>query len=306
MKTLQEIFELEQFDHLEWVSKQVVEGFITGMHRSPYHGFSVEFAEHRSYNAGESSKHIDWKLYARTDKLFVKRFEEETNLRCMLMLDVSSSMLFPFQDKNKNSKLAYAVYSAAALIYLLRKQRDAVGLTLFSDTIELKTQVKLSESHAKMLYAELNQCLNRNKEHFHKTTDISLALHQVAESAHKRSLILLFTDMFSNDLQKLFEAIEHLRYNKHEVILFHISDQKQEKELAYENRPLKFVDMETGNSMKLNPSEMRKQYKQSYADFLAEVRLKCLQYKIDLVEADSNGDFREVLLPFLAKRSAMP
>ncbi len=305
MKSLQEIFSFEQFDHLEWVAGQVVEGFITGMHRSPYHGFSVEFAEHRLYNQGESTKHIDWKLYARTDKLFVKRYEEETNLRCMVVIDTSSSMLFPFNEKNKINKLSYSVYSAAALIYLLRKQRDAVGLTLFSDEIELKTQVRLSETHAKMLYAELNKCLNKDKTDFNKTTNTVNVLHQIADSIHKRSLVVVFTDMFSNDIDQIFAAIEHLRYNKHEVILFHVTDKKQEEQLSYQNRPTKFVDMETGVSQKLNPNDIRKDYKENYQNFLTELRLKCGQYQVDLAEADVNGDFRDVLIPFLVKRKGL-
>lgn len=305
MINLQEIFSFEQFDNLEWVSKQVVEGFITGMHRSPYHGFSVEFAEHRLYNKGESTKHIDWKLYARTDKLFVKRYEEETNLRCMVVIDKSSSMLFPYSDTNKISKLSFSVYSAAALIYLMRKQRDAVGLTLFSDSIELQTQVKLSETHAKMLYAELNKCLNTNKADLNKTTNAADTLHQIAESVHKRSLIILFADMFSTNIDNLFSSIEHLRYNKHEVILFHVTDKKQEEELAYQNRPLKFVDLETGTSQKLNPNDIRKAYKETYQKFLSELKLKCGQYKVDFAEADINNDFREVLIPFLVKRTAL-
>lgn len=305
MKSLQEIFSFEQFDNLEWVSRQVVEGFITGMHRSPYHGFSVEFAEHRLYNKGESTKHIDWKLYARTDKLFVKRYEEETNLRCMVVIDKSSSMLFPYNEGNKINKLSYSVYSAAALIYLMRKQRDAVGLTLFSDSIELQTQVKLSETHAKMLYAELNKCLNTNKSDFNKTTNAADTLHQIAESVHKRSLIILFTDMFSTDIEKLFSSIEHLRYNKHEVVLFHVTDKKQEEELAYQNRPIKFVDLESGASQKLNPNDIRKSYKENYQQFLSQLKLKCGQYKVDLAEADINEDFREVLIPFLVKRTSL-
>lgn len=305
MKSLQEIFSFEQFDNLEWVSRQVVEGFITGMHRSPYHGFSVEFAEHRLYNKGESTKHIDWKLYARTDKLFVKRYEEETNLRCMVVIDKSSSMLFPYNEANKINKLSFSVYSAAALIYLMRKQRDAVGLTLFSDGIELQTQVKLSETHAKMLYAELNKCLNTDKLDLNKTTNAADTLHQIAESVHKRSLIILFADMFSTNIENLFSSIEHLRYNKHEVVLFHVTDRKQEEEFAYQNRPIKFIDLETGVSQKLNPNDIRKDYKESYQRFLSELKLKCGQYNVDFAEADINEDFREVLIPFLVKRTTL-
>lgn len=305
MHTLQEIFSFEQFDHLEWVSGQVVEGFITGMHRSPYHGFSVEFAEHRLYNKGESTKHIDWKLFARTDKLFVKRYEEETNLRCMIAIDTSSSMLFPYNDKNRINKLSYSIYAAAVLIYLLRKQRDAVGLTLYSDKIEKKTPVKLSEAHAKMLYAELNLLLNAGKENLNKTTNTVDVLHQIAEEAHKRSLVVIFSDMFSNDLNQLFSAIEHLRYNKHEVILFHVTDKQFEEQLQYTNRPIKFVDLETGATQKLNPVDIRKNYTRQYHEFMHQLRIKCNQYQVDFAEADINHDFRDVLIPFLVKRKAL-
>ena len=159
METLQEIIEFDRFDNLEWCARQIVEGFITGLHKSPYHGFSVEFAEHRLYNQGESTRHIDWKLFARTDKLFTKQFEEETNMRCNILIDTSSSMLFPTGKGKQINKLTFSIYSAAALIHLLRRQRDAVGITLFSDQIELQTESRLSESHAKMLYAELEKCL---------------------------------------------------------------------------------------------------------------------------------------------------
>lgn len=306
MNTLQEIFNFEQFDNLEWVSKQVVEGFITGQHRSPYHGFSVEFAEHRLYNSGESTKHIDWKLYARTDKLFVKKYEEETNLRCMAVVDTSSSMLFPFGDKNKVNKLSFSVYSTAALIHLLRRQRDAVGLTLFSDKIDFQSQVKLSESHSKLLYSELNRCLNNSKKDFNKTTNIAETLHLVAESIHKRSLVVVFSDLFSANLDELFSAFEHLRYNKHEVIVFHVTDKNLEQNLAYSNKPIKFVDMETGEEMKLNPNEIRGKYSQKLEQLITDFKVKCGQYQIDFAEADVNEEFQNVLIPFLVKRQAMP
>ncbi len=306
MLSLHEIIKFEEFDNLPWVSQQVVEGFITGMHRSPYHGFSVEFAEHRLYNQGEATRHIDWKLYARTDKLFVKKYEEETNLRCMVVIDTSSSMLFPFNEKSKISKLSFSIYSAAALIYLIRKQRDAVGLTLFSDEIELQTQVKLSESHSKMLYAELNNCLNKQtKNQLDKPTNIAETLHLISESQHKRSLVILFTDMFSGDVDKIFEAIEHLRYNKHEVVLFHISDKEQEEQFNFPNRPLRFVDVETGLVQKLNPNEVRKDYKKYYNSFLESIRLKCQQYNVEFADADINNDFKSVLIPFLLKRQSL-
>jgi uncharacterized protein (DUF58 family) len=305
MKTLYDIFNFEQFDNLEWVSRQIVEGFITGLHRSPYHGFSVEFAEHRLYNTGESTKHIDWKLFARTDKLFVKKYEEETNLRCMVALDNSSSMLFPFGNKNKVNKLSFSVYSAAALIYMLKKQRDAVGLTIFNSKIEFQSQIKLSDSHIKLLYSELNRCLNQTKSDFNKTTYIADTLHIIAESIHKRSLVIVFSDMFSNNPGNLFSALEHLRYNKHEVIVFHVTDKKLEQQLKYDNRPTKFIDMETETEIKLNPNEIRKYYTENLSKQISEFKTKCGQYQIDFVEADVNEDFREILIPFLVKRAAM-
>lgn len=305
MLNLQEILKFEEFDNLEWIAQQVVEGFIAGLHRSPYHGFSVEFAEHRIYNEGESTRHIDWKLYARTDKLFVKKYQEETNLRCMMVIDQSSSMLFPFKQKSKINKLSFAIYASAALIYLIRKQRDAVGLTLFSEKIDLQTQIKLSESHSKMLYAQLNKCLNKENNKLNKSTELSETLHLIAESVHKRSLIILFTDMFSDNIDEIFKGIEHLRYNKHEVVLFHISDKIQEEKLIFQNRPIKFVDMETADNQKLNPVDIRKQYKTSYSLFIKEIKLKCRQYLVDFVEADINSDFRNVLIPFLLKRKKL-
>ncbi len=305
MKNLQEIFNFEQFDNLEWVSGQVVEGFITGLHRSPYHGFSVEFAEHRLYNSGESTKHIDWKLYARTDKLFIKKFEEETNLRCMILIDTSSSMLFPFDEASVISKLSFSIYSAAVLIQMLRRQRDAVGLTLFSDKIEFLSEMKLSESHSKRLYAELNRCLHRDKKDFNRTTQLADTLHLVADKIHQRSLVILFTDMFASNTDQLFAALEHLRYNKHEVVLFHVTDKKLEQQLGYQNRPIKFVDMETGEILKLNPNDIRSHYTQNLELFMNQVRSKCGQYQIDLAEADVNSDFRDVLIPFLVKRETL-
>ncbi|PKP11738.1 MAG: DUF58 domain-containing protein [Bacteroidetes bacterium HGW-Bacteroidetes-4] len=305
MKNLHEVFSFETFDHLEWVSQQVVEGFITGMHRSPYHGFSVEFAEHRLYNSGESTRHMDWKLYARTEKLFVKRYEEETNLRCMVLIDTSSSMLFPYGTLRTVNKLSFSVYSAAAIIHMLRRQRDAVGLTLFSDAIEFTSDVKLSDSHSKLLYAELNKLLYRDKAYFNQTTQLAESLHLIAEKIHKRSLVILFTDMFGENPDKLFAALEHLRYNKHEVVIFQVSDKSLEQELAYTNRPIKFVDMETGQTLKLNPNEVRTEYRKRQETFMNQLRLKCGQYRIDLAEADVNDDFRTVLIPFLAKRASL-
>ena len=305
MKNIIDIQQFQEFDNLEFIAKQVVEGFITGLHRSPFHGFSVEFAEHRIYNKGESTKHIDWKLYAKTDKLFVKRYEEETNLRSHIIIDTSSSMLFPDSDKLIN-KLSFSVYCAAALIHLLRKQRDAVGLTLFSDDIELHTDARLSSVHSKMLYSKLSGLLTTDKKQFNKRTNGSKILHQLADNIHKRSLIIIFSDMMDSESpDEIFSALEHLRYNKHEVILFHVIDKNLEQNFQYKNRPYRFVDMETGESLKFNPNDVRNDYTKNINNYYNQLKLKCGQYKIDLVEADINADFKDVLLPYLIKRKKL-
>lgn len=306
MKNISEITQSDQFKNLEFIARQIVEGFITGLHKSPYHGFSVEFAEHRLYNAGESTKHIDWKLYARTDKFFVKKYEEETNLRCQIVIDTSSSMLYPFKEKGKISKLAFSTYCAAALINLLRKQRDAVGVTFFSENLDLHTEAKLSVPHAKRLYAELEKLLETPEKPEQKITEASKSLHLIAESIHKRSLVIIFSDMFENEsTDAIFSAIQHLKYNKHEVILFHVSDKNQEEEFTFENRPYKFIDLETNEEIKLNPNDIRTVYKERYKEFVSDIKNKAIQHKIDYIEADINKDFNAVLLPYLIKRGKL-
>lgn len=306
MKNTIEIQDFQQFNKLEFLAKQVVEGFITGLHKSPFHGFSVEFAEHRLYNKGEPTRHIDWKLYARTEKLFVKRYEEETNLRSQILIDTSSSMLFPYGKKFSQNKLSFSVLIAAALIYLLNKQRDAVGLTLFSDQIELHTEARLSSVHSKRLYTELSRLLNKEEYVLKKNTTISEVLHTIAEQIHQRSLVIIFSDMIAGtDVEDIFSALQHLRHNKHEVILFHVVDKSLELDFNFQNRPYKFVDLESGKSIKLNPNDVRELFQQQSSSAFEELKLKCAQYKIDLVEADIKGDFKDVLVPYMLKRQKL-
>jgi len=268
---------IQQFGSLEFIAKQVVEGFIVGLHKSPFHGFSVEFAEHRLYNTGESIKHIDWKLFGRTDKLFVKRYEEETNLRCRIVLDVSSSMYFPVRDKitiDNPNKITFSVYSAASLIYLLKKQRDAFGLSLFSDHVEKHTQARSSSTHQKYLYSEMENLLSPIPVTSNKITSATEALHEIAENIHKRSLVVIFSDMLdtSANPEELFSALQHLRHNKHEVILFHVVDKTKEIDFEYDNRPYKFVDMETGQELKLTPNEVRDSYRKVSESYKNELK----------------------------------
>ena len=301
---------LQQFGSLDFIAKQVVEGFIVGLHKSPFHGFSVEFAEHRLYNSGESIKHIDWKLYGKTDKLFIKRYEEETNLRCQVILDISSSMYFPVMDnisiKNPN-KITFSVYAAAALINLFKKQRDAFGLSLFSDFIELHTPTKSSSVHQRFLYSELEKLLKPLPVSAKKKTSATEALHEIAEKIHKRSLIIIFSDMLENTAtsDELFSALQHLKHNKHEVILFHVIDKNKEIDFNFENRPYKFIDLEKGDELKITPNEVKEFYIKKITAFKNELKLKCGQYRIEFVEADINEGFEQILLPYLLKREKL-
>lgn len=301
---------LQQFGSLEFIARQVVEGFITGLHKSPFHGFSVEFAEHRLYNTGESTKHIDWKLFGRTDKLFVKRYEEETNLRCQIIIDNSSSMFFPFKDKlsiDSPNKITFSIYAAAAIMSMLKKQRDAVGLSLFSDKVELHTNARSTNAHQKYLFTELEKLLIPIGEDIHRKTMAADALHEISDKIHKRSLVVIFSDMFDTgaSADELFSALQHLRHNKHEVILFHVVDRAKEVDFNFENRPYRFIDMESGKELKVNPLEIKDQYVSRLNAFKSELKLRCGQYRIDFVEADINKGFRQILLPYLLKREKL-
>lgn len=301
---------IQQFGNLEFVAKQVVEGFIVGLHKSPFHGFSVEFAEHRLYNSGESIKHIDWKLYGRTDKLFVKRYEEETNLRCQLIIDNSSSMYFPVMEKttlNNPNKITFSVHAAAALIYLFKKQRDAFGLSLFSNALELHTPCKSSSVHQKFLYAELEKLLKPLPVNAFKNTSTANTLHEVSEKIHKRSLVVIFSDMLdtSSKPDELFSALQHLKHNKHEVILFHVVDKSKELDFEFENRPYKFIDLEKGDELKVTPNEVKELYTKKINEFKNDLKMRCGQYGIEFIEADINKGFEQILLPYLLKREKL-
>ncbi|GAB4230893.1 MAG: DUF58 domain-containing protein [Ekhidna sp.] len=292
--------EINQYENLGLIAKQLVDGFITGLHKSPYHGFSVEFAEHKLYNYGESTKHIDWKVYARTDRLYTKQYEEETNLRCRILIDNSASMHYPLPGKDK---LKFSVFAASALSYLLTKQRDVVGLTVFSDKIEEETDLRSTKAHLNEMLTKLST-LQEAKSN--GTTDITSVLHQIAEKSHRRSLIIIFSDMFQNTNEEEFlNALQHLKHNKHEVILFHVSDYKSELEFDFEDRPYKFIDIETKETIKLNPHEFRDSYRRAMATFYHELKIKCGMMKIDFVPVNTNDSFDKVLGAYLIKRKKM-
>lgn len=289
---------------LELLAKQAVEGFITGMHKSPFHGFSVEFAEHRLYNKGESTKHIDWKLFARTDKLFVKRYEEETNLRCQLIIDTSSSMFFPVGEY---TKLDFSIDAAAAMIYMMRKQRDAVGISLFGEGLHLHTPCKSSVTHQRYLFSELEKFLFNYSKEKKVGTNIVQSLHHIAEQTHRRSLIVIFSDMMEDSQQSeaLFSALQHLKHNKHEVVLFNVTDKNKEIDFNFQNRPYTFIDMETGEEIKLNPMQIKERIKEAGEKRFQNLKLKCGMYQIDFVPADIAEGFDQILLKYMIKRQKM-
>lgn len=295
---------ISELNNLDLLANQVVEGFITGMHKSPFHGFSVEFAEHRLYNKGESTRHIDWKLYAKTKKLFVKRYEEETNLRCHLILDNSASMHYPIVKNPSISnltKIAFSTIASAALMEILKRQRDAVGLSIYSDKDDYYAPAKGSDRHRRMLLAHLEDLFRQKSK---SSTETYKVLHEIAEKIYKRSLIFVFTDMFQTNKSEdeLFEALRHLKYNKHEVVLFHTYDGKLELDFNFENSPKKFVDVETGEEINLNALSIKKEYKISVENYFNELKLKCMQYKIDYVPVDINKGFHQILISYLISR----
>ena len=292
------------FKHLELIANQVVEGFISGMHKSPFHGFSAEFAEHKVYNPGESTKHIDWKLFAKTDRLYTKRFEEETNLRCHIILDNSSSMHFPKVENTKefyNSKIGFSVLAAAVLMNLLKKQRDAVGLSVFSDTYEFYAPEKGRDRHPRMLLNQLENVLELPKKV--KSTNTISFLHQIAEKIHRRSMILLFTDMFQleND-EALFNALQHLKHNKHKVVLFHVVDQKRELAFDFDDTPRRFVDVETGETVAVFAQNVQEAYEKKVTEYFKKLSLICAQNKIKYVEVNVGDSFEKILTTYLAEK----
>lgn len=299
---LYELKEVQEIKNIPFLAKQVVEGFIVGLHKSPFHGFSVEFAEHRLYNPGESTKNIDWKVFARTDKLFTKRYDEETNLRCHVVLDASSSMYYPDKEGIVN-KLNFSVLCAAGIIELLRKQRDATGLAVFTNEMQTITPAKSNPVHINGLYSQMEQLIGKTV--LSNKTNAAKCLHELAEQIHKRSLLIIFSDMMQHNQEEVFAALQHLKHNKHEIVLFHVIDKKHEIEFDFDNRPYIFVDMETGAEVKLHANDVKEKYQQHMKDFEQNIKLKCAQYQIDFIEADINKPFNQVLTPYLLKRTKL-
>lgn len=291
----------KRFGNLELLARQMVEGFITGLHRSPYHGFSVEFAEHALYNPGESTRHIDWKAFAKTDRLYTKRYEEETNLRCQILLDVSPSMYLPKPDCEK---LTFSILASSAIMYMLNKQRDAVGLTTFADQILFQSQTKSISSHIHKLTHKLEEIMQAPA--LATKSAVPEVIDLIAESIHKRSLVVIFSDLFSeHSLDELFASLSHLRHNQNEVLLFHVLDHRQEVDFEFKNKPYLFIDAETQIQIKLYPQEVKEKYQEAMAAHKQAIKLRCGQLRIDYVEANTSMSFDQILLSFLTKRAKM-
>ena len=296
-----------EIKNLELLARQVVQGFITGMHKSPFHGFSVEFSEHKLYNKGESTRHIDWKLFAKTEKLYTKKYEEETNLRCHIIIDNSASMHYPVvkeQRLDQLNKIGFSAVAAASLMEVLKRQRDAVGLSIYADSYQYYAPEKGSDRHRKMLLQQLENLLTTTSN---ATTETYAYLHEIAKKIHRRSLLFLFTDMFQSNThqEELFEALRHLKYNKHEVVLFHTFDSKTEFKFDFDNSPKKFVDIETGEEVNLFAENIQENYTKLVDSYFKELKNKCLQYKISYVPVDIQEGFHQVLARYFLSRQKM-
>ena len=304
MKIESQIEKISSFQHLELLANQVVEGFISGMHKSPFHGFSAEFAEHKVYNLGESTKHIDWKLFAKTDRLYTKRYEEETNLRCHLIIDNSSSMHYPKLKDNQlfyENKIGFSVLAAAVLMNLLKKQRDAVGLSVYSNEYEFYAPEKGSDRHHRMILNKLESLLEFQKQT--KTTDTVAFLHQIAEKIQRRSMIVLFTDMFQyGNEEALFTALQHLKHNKHKVVLFHVIDQKTELNFDFDTAPRKFIDLESGDEITIFADSVKEAYESQVSIYFKKIALTCAQNKIKYVPVSAGADFEKILTTYLVEK----
>lgn len=296
-----------EIKNLAILARQVVEGFITGIHKSPFHGFSVEFSEHKLYNKGESTRHIDWKLFAKTEKLYTKKYEEETNLRCHIIIDNSASMHYPVvkeQRLDQLNKIGFSAVAAASLMEILKRQRDAVGLSIYADTYQYYAPEKGSDRHRKMLLHQLENILTSTSN---AATETYQYLHEIAEKIHRRSLIFLFTDMFQSNThqEELFEALRHLKYNKHEVVLFHTFDGNTEFKFDFDNSPKKFIDVETSEEVNLYAENIQEKYTELVDSYFKELKNKCLQYKIDYVPVDVKQGFHQVLTSYFLSRQKM-
>lgn len=281
---------VSRLGNMDLRARLVVEGFMTGLHRSPYHGFSVEFAEHRQYMPGDEIKYIDWKVYGKTDRLFVKQFEQETNLKAYLLVDASGSMGYA---SGKITKLAYATYLAAALSYLMLKQRDAVGLVTYDERIRHYLPPRSVNTYLKIILQELEQTRPAAR------TNVAITFHELAERIKRRGLIIVLSDLFNNP-KEVLSGLRHFRHNKHEVIVFHILD-PMERSFNFRQDAV-FKDMETDEELATQPWHIRGDYRQLMQNFLETYKKGCRESRIDYVLMDTSEDYDRALMEYLIKR----
>ncbi len=288
---------------MELRARLIVEGFITGLHKSPYHGFSVEFAEHRPYNPGDEIRHVDWKVFAKTDRYYLKQYEEETNLRHYVVLDTSPSMRY--RHAIELSKLAYGSHLAAALHFLMVKQRDATGLIAFDDKVHTLIRPKSTQGFLRQLLATLEQ-LNSLPTGDTRTSAAAV-LNEIAERIARRSLVVVITDLFENitEHDALLKALRHLRYRGHEVLVFHVLESATERRFQFPDVPMVFRDMETGEEISLQPAQLKENYEEAVQAFSERFRRQCRAYNVDFVELDTAEPYDTALLAYLNKRKKL-
>ncbi len=298
---------ITQLAPLDLKARTIVEGFMSGLHRSPYHGFSVEFAEHRPYNQGDDFKHIDWKVYGKTERFYVKRYEAETNLRAHVVLDISSSMNFKYFAEW--SKLRYSIHYAASLIHMMHKQRDACGLVLFDNEIRTDIPPKSSSTHIRRIFGELERLLvsERESRSEKRKSASAKAIHELAEKLKRRSLVIIITDLFENvqNHEALISSLRHLRHQQHEVLLFNVLENESERELNFPDGKFLFEDMETGDELEVIPAQIKNEYKQKVHEYTHNFRIACSEAGVDFEEIDTQEPFHLALLAYLNKRKRL-
>ena len=291
---------VSRLKNMELRARLVVEGFITGLHKSPYHGFSVEFTEHRPYNPGDELRHVDWKVFGKTDRHYVKQYEEETNLRHYVVLDTSPSMRY--RHAGKLTKLEYGAYLAAALHFLMVKQRDATGLVAFDEQVHTLLRPRSTMRYLRQILARLEQLTNLRPDG--QRTNAAAALHEVAERIARRSFVVIITDLYENigAHGDLMRALRHLRHRGHEVLVFRILESKTERLFEFANVPMVLRDMETGEEISLHPAQLRNHYARAVQSFSEDFRRRCLERNVDYVELDTGEAYDTALLAYLNKR----
>ncbi len=285
---------VSRLSRLDLIARMVVEGFITGLHQSPYHGFSVEFSEYRQYMPGDSLRDLDWKVFGKTDRLYVKQYEEETNLKAHLLIDASASMAY---RSGSIAKFQYASYVAAALSHLMLRQRDAVGLIAFDDRIRAYLPPRSVASHLHVLLTALQNTRPEGGD-----TDLAAAFHDLAERIVRRGLIVVISDLF-DEPDRLLNGLKHFRHRNHEVIVFHVLDPR-ERDLDF-NRETRFVDLESGAQIATEPWHLAPAYRDHMEALIDRFRRECREALIDYVLLETSEPFDTALFNYLAKRKKL-